>query len=369
MSRTILIRTPDTTYPVRIGTGLWRDAESLRRLGLGDRLAIATDSNVGPRHAERIAEALEGEGFHPHLVTMPAGEAHKGWASLDLFISGFAESGLARDSWVLALGGGVVGDTAGLAAALYMRGLPVVQAPTTLLAMADASVGGKVAIDHRLGKNLVGAFKQPTAVMADLDTLDTLPADEIANGMAEVIKAAIIGLPGGESRLLDLLEAHAAPSEEMVALAVEVKKRLIEADPYETGDRALLNLGHTFGHAFELLSDYRLKHGFGVAQGMMVAARLAEDLGLAPEALTTRTAGLLRAYGLPLQWGAALGPEIGPAQALAAMTMDKKRREGRLRFVLARAIGDVRVETDVPPAAVLAALADTRAPAAAKETP
>jgi 3-dehydroquinate synthase len=369
VSRSILIRTPETTYPVRIGAGLWRDAESLRRLGLGDRLVIATDSNVGPRHAARVAGALEAAGFQPHVVTMPAGEAHKGWASLDLFISGFAESGMARDSWILALGGGVVGDTAGLAAALYMRGLPVVQAPTTLLAMADASVGGKVAIDHRFGKNLVGAFKQPAAVFADLETLGTLPATEIANGMAEVIKAAIIGLPGGGSPLLDLLEAYAAPSEEMVARAVEVKKRLVEADPYETGDRALLNLGHTFGHAFELLSDYRLKHGFGVAQGMMVAARLAERLGLAPESLTTRTAGLLRAYGLPLQWGEALPAEIGPAQALAAMTMDKKRRDGRLRFVLARAVGDVRVETDVPPAAVLAALADTRAPVPALEAP
>jgi len=298
---------------------------------------------------------------------MQAGEAHKGWASLDRLIAGFAAAGLDRGGWVLALGGGVVGDTAGLAAALYMRGVPLVQAPTTLLAMADASVGGKVAIDHPLGKNLVGAFKQPAAVVADLATLDTLPADEVANGMAEVVKAAIIGGANGGAgppHLLDLLDAGALPAEEMLAEAIAVKARIVEADPYERDQRALLNLGHTFGHAFERLSAYRLKHGYGVAQGMMVAAHLAERLGLAPAALTAQTARLLTAYGLPLCWGADLPAGTTPAQVLAAMSTDKKRQAGRLRFVLARAVGDVRVETDVPAAEVLAALAGTYQPPA-----
>jgi len=373
VSRTILIRTPESTYPVIIGTHILEEAGELATtLGLHPHVAIATDSHVVHLHAERVQSALKAHGFQPALVTMPAGEAHKGWAALDLFISGFAETGLDRSGWVLALGGGVVGDTVGLAAALYMRGVPLVQAPTTLLAMADASVGGKVAIDHRLGKNLVGAFKQPAAVIVDLATLATLPPAEVANGMAEIIKAAIIG-PGptgseqapiqgspGDWPLLALLDHGAPPSAEMVALAIAVKKRIVEADPYEQGERALLNLGHTFGHAFELLSNYQLPHGFAVAQGLMVAAHLAERLRLAPAALTEHTARLLTAYGLPVEWGAGLPPTTDPAAVLAAMATDKKRQDGRLRFVLAHAVGAVRVESAVPEAAVLAALAETR---------
>lgn len=369
MSRNIIVRTPEGTYPISIGTGILRDGEELvDGVNTGKQVAVATDSHVGPLHAATVQAMLQRAGLNPALITMPAGEAHKDWASLDLLISGFGETGLDRSGWVLALGGGVVGDTVGLAAALYMRGVPVVQAPTSLLAMVDSSIGGKVAIDHPLGKNLVGAFKQPAAVIADLATLATLPPDEVANGMAEIVKAAILDGPWnrgpagayGSSPLLDLLERGAPPSEEMVGLAIEVKKRIVEADPYEQNQRALLNLGHTFGHAFERLSNYTLKHGYGVAEGMMVAAHLAERLGLAPPTLTARTAGLLSTYRLPLTWGSSLPPGTTPEQVLAATATDKKRRDGRPRFVLARGIGDVHVENDVPEAEVLAALAATR---------
>lgn len=362
MDQTLTVHTPDGSYPVIIGAGaLGRVGDTAQGLGLGQRVVVATDTTVGPLHGTTALRALAGAGFHPRLVTMPAGEAHKGWAALDGFIAGFAEAGLDRSGWVLALGGGVVGDTVGLAAALYMRGVPFVQAPTTVLAIADSSVGGKVAIDHPAGKNLVGVFKQPAAVLADLATLDTLPPDEVANGMAEVVKASIIGLPGpGGARLLALLDAGAPPDAELLALAIGVKQRIVEADPFEQGDRALLNLGHTFGHAFERLSGYTLKHGYGVAQGMMAAAHLADRLGLADPALTARTARLLAAYRLPLAWGPTLPPSVTPAAILAAMATDKKRRAGRLRFVLAHAVGDVRVVADVPEADVLAALEASR---------
>ncbi len=362
MIQTLMIHSPEGTYPVSVGDHLLADlGATARQLGLGGRVVVATDSTVARLHGAAMVTALQEAGFAASLVAMPAGEAHKGWAALDGFIRGFTEGGLDRSGWVLALGGGVVGDTAGLAAGLYMRGVPLVQAPTTLLAMADASVGGKVAIDHPLGKNLVGVFKQPVAVLADLTMLATLPPDEVANGMAEIVKAGIIGLPGAEgTRLTALLDTGAPPDIEMLTLAISVKARLVEADPYEQGERALLNLGHTFGHAFERLSGYRLKHGFGVAQGMMSAAHLAVRLSLADSALTAYTARLLAAYGLPLAWGPSLPPTTTPAAVLVAMATDKKRQAGRLRFVLAHAVGDVRVVSDVAEADVLAALESSR---------
>ncbi|MGI8586967.1 MAG: 3-dehydroquinate synthase [Chloroflexia bacterium] len=368
MPRVIEVRGPGGTYQVTLGEGLLDTvgaelAGAGAAPGLGKRVVIATDENVARLHGDRVRQALEESGYRAGLVAMQPGEAHKDWRSLDLFIRGFAEHGLDRNGWVLALGGGVVGDTAGLAAALYMRGIALVQAPTTLLAMADASVGGKVAIDHPLGKNMVGVFKQPAAVFADLSMLRTLPPNEIANGMAEVVKAAIIGIPrdpAAGGRLMELLERGAPPSEEMLVFSIEVKRRLVEADPFEQGERALLNLGHTFGHAFELLSGYTLKHGFAVAEGMAVAAHLAERLGLAPMSLTEQTERLLLTYGLPVRWGAGLPLETSAADVLAAMATDKKRRGGGLRFVLARTVGDVRVEADVPEGEVLAALDETR---------
>lgn len=362
MTPTLTVHTPDGTYAVHIGRGLLADLGAMaHELGLGGRVVVATDRTVATLHGAAVLAALHAAGFDATLVAMAAGEAHKGWAALDGFIAGFAAAGLDRSGWVLALGGGVVGDTAGLAAALYMRGVPLVQAPTTLLAMADASVGGKVAIDHPLGKNLVGVFKQPRAVVVDLAMLATLPPAEVANGMAEIVKAGLIGLPGAAgARLTALLEATAPPDAELLALAIAVKVRLVEADPFEQGDRALLNLGHTFGHAFERLSGYTLQHGCGVAQGMMTAAHLAQRLGVADAALTAYTARLLAAYGLPLAWGPTLPPATTPADVLAAMATDKKRRHGRLRFVLAHAVGDVRVVRDVPEADVLAALESSR---------
>ncbi len=248
----------------------------------------------------------------------------------------------------MALGGGVVGDTAGFAASIYMRGLPLVQAPTTLLAMADSSVGGKVGVDHSRGKNLIGTFKQPRLVVADLACLATLPPEQIACGMAEIIKAGVIDGPA----LFSLIEASNPSSidySHVLHGAIEVKRRIVERDPHEVGDRALLNLGHTFGHAFEKCIGYRRLHGVAVAQGMVAAFRLAELLDMCDPADRQRLEQLLATWSLPTRWGP---PDLIYAGAVeevyAAMSADKKRVDGYLRFVLPERIGKVALTPGVP---------------------
>jgi 3-dehydroquinate synthase len=285
----------------------------------------------------------------------------------------FVTAGLDRRSPVIALGGGVVGDVAGFAAASYLRGVPFVQAPTSLLAMVDASVGGKTGVDLPQGKNLVGAFKQPALVAIDLETLKTLPSDEFRSGLAEIVKHGIIGDPG----LFEAMEGRRgevsspAPTREptpeggvppplqlpdLVARAVRVKAAVVQEDPFEQGRRAVLNLGHTFGHAFETLSGYRLRHGEAVSIGLAAATRLAARLALCDAALVERVEILLGRLDLPTR-----APGFDPSQVLAAMATDKKRIGSRLRFVLPRAIGDVDVFGGVPDDPVLAVLAEMAA--------
>jgi 3-dehydroquinate synthase len=317
---------------------------------------VATDSVVAPLYGEQVLASLEAAGFQPALATMPAGERHKTWDSVGLFVEAALEAGLDRGSWVLALGGGVVGDTAGFAASVYMRGVPFVQAPTTLLAMADSSIGGKVGVDHPRGKNLLGAFKHPALVVADLDTLSTLPPVQLACGMAEIIKAAIIADPA----LFAYLEAT-EPAEldykKALAAAILVKREIVQRDPEERGERALLNLGHTFGHAFEKRTGYARLHGVGVAQGMAVAFRLAVALGRCDPDLELRLGRVLHKWGLPRRWGA---PELCDAADIEgvweAMLGDKKRVDGRLRLVLPEDVGRVSVVEGVPEAAIKRAL-------------
>jgi 3-dehydroquinate synthase len=301
---------------------------------------------------------------------MPAGEQHKSWESVETFVEAFLDAGLDRGGWVAALGGGVVGDTAGFAASIYMRGVDFVQLPTTLLAMADSSIGGKVGVDHARGKNLLGAFKQPALVVADLDVLASLPAEQVACGMAEVIKAGVIADPvlfdriddgrpttgDGKQATYDLRPTIYDP----LRRAIEVKWGIVERDPHEAGERALLNLGHTFGHAFEKCTGYNRPHGYAVAQGMVVAFRLAEALGMCDEASGARVERVLSKYGLPIRWGAPdLVGDGAVERVWEAMMLDKKRVDGRLRLVLPEAIGRVRLVDDAPEAAIRKALAET----------
>lgn len=316
---------------------------------------MVTNPVVWQAHGEALAEGLRVAGFDPLLCPVPDGEAHKTLDTVRALYDRFVEGELDRSSLVVALGGGVVGDMAGFAAATYMRGLPLVQVPTTLLAMIDSSVGGKVAVDHPRGKNLIGAFKQPAFVVVDPAVLSTLPDEEMRSGWAEIIKHGIIGDPA----LFERLEAQPElrpPSvvlTDIIAAAIQVKVDVVEEDPYERGRRWVLNLGHTFAHAFEVLSDYQLRHGHAVAIGMVVAARVAEVMGLCQPELPARIEALLRALGLPTRV-----PGFRPQAIWPAMALDKKKRGSRLRFVLPCALRDVIVTEQVAQEVVLAVLGE-----------
>jgi 3-dehydroquinate synthase len=293
---------------------------------------------------------------------LPAGEASKTLANFGAAIEALATLGATRDACIFALGGGVVGDLAGFAAACWMRGVDCVQLPTTLLSMVDSSVGGKTAVDIAQGKNLVGAFHPPRAVFADTSTLRTLPARELRAGLAEVIKYGAIRDPlfleWLEAEREALLAGDDAALSMAIARSCEHKAEIVERDPLERGERALLNLGHTFGHAIETEQGYgsphndNLNHGEAVAVGMVLAARLSAILGLAENADTDRLIALLKSYGLPTEVPAGLAPEA----LLARMRLDKKNLAGRLRLVLWRGIGRAEVVPDVDENRVLAVL-------------
>ncbi len=345
----IQVRHPGGEYTIRLGHGLLAQGGSLiQGLGLGGRVALVTNPTVGALYARPLQGGLEASGFEVVTCTVPDGEAHKTLETVGELYNQFIQAELDRRSAVIALGGGVIGDMAGFAAATYLRGVPLVQVPTTLLAMVDSSVGGKVAVDHPRGKNLIGAFKQPELVMADLDALSTLPAVEQASGLAEVVKAGLIGDPA----LFEQIEAHgAAPLAWILERAIRVKVRVVEEDPLERGRRAVLNLGHTFGHALELLSGFTLSHGAAVGVGLVAAARLSARIGQCEPALAGRVEGVLARLGLPVRYRGHT-----PQQVWQAMATDKKRQGNRLRFVLLRAPGDVFVTDNVAPSDVLGVL-------------
>jgi 3-dehydroquinate synthase len=317
------------------------------------RCAVVTNPNVASHHLAALRDSLAAAGFEPIVCEVPDGEVHKTLATVAGLYERLAEARLSREEGVIALGGGVIGDTAGFVAATWLRGVPFVQIPTSLLSMVDASVGGKVAVDLPQGKNLVGAFKQPDLVLMDPAVLGTLPAGEFRSGLAEVLKTAVIGDPA-------LFEALAGPGPDsltaMIADTVRVKAVLVERDPYERGDRAWLNLGHTFGHALELVSDYTLRHGEGVALGMVAAAELSAGLGYCEPALVERTRSTVARLGLPVV------RQFDPELVLDAMGTDKKRRGRSLRFILPLRIGEVAVVEDVPAARVMRALASISLP-------
>jgi shikimate kinase / 3-dehydroquinate synthase len=338
------VRTPDGQYDICLGDGLLHHAGRL----LGNRglrtgpAAIVTNSMVAEYHAETLADSLRAAGFEPHLCLAPEGEQHKTLATVTTLYDQFLAAKLDRNSPIIALGGGVIGDMTGFAAATYLRGAPFVQIPTTLLAMVDASVGGKTGVDLPQGKNLVGAFKQPAAVIIDTAVLRSLPPAEFASGMAEVIKHGIIGAP----TLFETLEAGLPHPEgprhkHLVADAVRVKIAVVEEDPFEQGRRAILNLGHTFGHAIELVSNFTIRHGEGVALGTIAATHLAAALGRCDPALVDRVTQVMDRHRLPVELP---GYDVGAI--MAAMGHDKKRAGKTLRFIIPQALGDVVIIDD-----------------------
>jgi 3-dehydroquinate synthase len=331
------------TYPIIIERGLLRSiGERASAYSLEKRVGIITNTTVEPLYGDALVQALP----NATIVTMQDGEQYKSLETIGSLYAQVIGAGLDRGSTVFALGGGVVGDTAGFVAATYMRGVRLVQAPTTLLAMVDSSVGAKVGIDLPQGKNMVGAFKQPALVLIDPDVLATLPERERRCGMAEIIKHGLIADPG----LLDDIEAQ-VDDVQLIQRAVQVKVNIVEEDPYEQNIRAFLNLGHTFGHAIEQVSGYAWLHGEAVAVGLIAAARLSHRLHLCDASVVDRVGQAVAEAGLPQSIEG-----LDPAALWAAMATDKKWREGKPRFVLLRDIGKPEIVEGVEREVVMTVL-------------
>jgi 3-dehydroquinate synthase len=320
-------------YHIVIGRGLLSDPARWPALPLGKAAVIVTNTTVRPLHVAALEAALQRQGRRALVVELPDGETHKTWDSVDAIVTRMLEAALDRKAIVFALGGGVVGDVAGFAAACYMRGVPCVQVPTTLLAQVDSSVGGKTAINHALGKNMVGVFHQPSAVLCDLATLDTLPDREFRAGLAEVIKYG----PIADLAFLDWLEANIdalvardpAALRHAVRRSCEIKADIVARDEREADLRAILNFGHTFGHAIESQTGYAWLHGEAVAAGMVLALSLSARMHLVPQAFADRVRRLIVRAGLPVR-----APSMPWAAWQAWMRVDKKADDGSIRYVL-----------------------------------
>ena len=324
----------DRSYPIRIGTGLMADPATWAAVPASAQALIVTNSTVAPLYAERLEQALAARHKAVRVVALPDGEEHKNWQTLNLIFDALLEGACDRKTVLYGLGGGVVGDMAGFAAASYMRGVPFVQVPTTLLAQVDSSVGGKTAINHPLGKNMIGAFYQPRLVVCDLEALATLPEREFSAGLAEVIKYG----PIADLALLDWLETHierlmrreAAALAHVVKRSCEIKAQVVEQDEREAGLRAILNFGHTFGHAIEAGLGYgQWLHGEAVGCGMVMALHLSQRLGLIEMSFVERVTSLLVKARLPT-----VGPSLGPDRYLELMRVDKKAEAGEIKFVV-----------------------------------
>jgi 3-dehydroquinate synthase len=347
------------SYPIAIGAHLLDDGARFARAIRGRHVLVVSNDIVAPLYLERLRAALahaRGD-LHVEHVVLPDGEAHKTLDSTARVFAALAAMKASRDATIVALGGGVIGDLSGFAAACWMRGIAFVQAPTTLLAMVDSSVGGKTGVDLPAGKNLVGAFHQPRAVIIDTDTLATLPPRELATGFAEVVKYGALG----DAEFFGWLEQHAEALHKRDASALvqaiahccAQKAGIVARDETEQGERALLNLGHTFGHALETATGYgALLHGEGVAIGMLLAARLSAHLGMSSTSDTSRLAALLQRFDLPTRLPAGLDPD----QLIELMRLDKKNLSGRLRLILWRGIGRAEIVPDVDEAAISAVL-------------
>ena len=318
-------------YNVHIGAGLLDNAGELIRDEIRpNRVAIITDSNVAPIYAKRLEKSLKQSGIKSVTITFPAGEENKRITTLANILETLAENGFSRTDKIIALGGGVTGDMAGFAAAVYMRGIGYIQMPTTLLAAVDSSVGGKTAVDLAAGKNLAGAFVQPELVICDTDTLKTLPKNEISNGMAEVIKYGVIF---DEELFVKLEEKKPKDMTDIIKQCVSLKGYVVESDEKEENIRKLLNLGHTVGHAIEKLSNFEVSHGAAVAIGMTVISKGCEKAGIAEKGTTARLKKLLKKYGLPTNI------EYETCDIISAARGDKKRVGDSIVVVIPKKIG------------------------------
>jgi 3-dehydroquinate synthase len=336
------VNAPGSDYDILIEPGLLRRAESW---GLRGSVVVITNTTLAPLYGASLAAQLSAA-----LVTMPDGEPYKTLETVGQLYAGCVSAGLDRGGTVVVLGGGVVGDTAGFVAATYMRGVRLVQVPTSLLAMVDSSVGGKVGVDLPQGKNLVGAFKQPEQVLIDPEALQTLPEREWRCGLAEVLKHGLLADPA----LLEMASCsqHNAPATaELVRRAVQVKVDVVQQDPFEQNIRAHLNLGHTFAHAVEQVSGYRWPHGEAVGVGLLAAARLSYHLNLCAVSLPEQVETILNDAHLPLRLD-----NLDPQALYAAMATDKKWQNGRSRFVLLRGIGQPEIVENVAPELIIATL-------------
>ena len=355
------VRLGDRSYSIRIGVGIVDQiAELIAASQTKGAVGIVTDTNVGPRYAEAITGAINAAGRHSVIHTLPAGEEHKRLEQIEAICGSFLAGGLDRSSLIIALGGGVVGDIAGFAAAVFMRGIPFIQVPTTIVAQVDSSVGGKTAVNHALSKNSIGSFHQPIGVLIDMALLQTLPDRELRAGLAEAIKHGIIA----DAELFDYMEANVAgilaKDPEVLAVPVvrscEIKAAIVSEDETEQGVRANLNYGHTFGHAIESVSHYNtFLHGEAIAIGMCAAGDMARALGMVDDAFVARQRACFEAYGLPTTWAA-----LPVEEALDAMKRDKKVRAGRMKFILATGMGAVVQRCDISEAQARAALEAVR---------
>lgn len=362
---TVRVNLGARSYDVVIGAGLIDSAAAhigphLHR----KKVAIVSDQTVARHHLARLQTALDAGGIAHSALQLPPGEATKNWAHLAQATEWLLEQKIERRDLVIALGGGVIGDLIGFASAILRRGVRFVQIPTSLLAQVDSSVGGKTGINTSQGKNLVGAFHQPTLVLADIGVLETLPARDLLSGYGEVVKYGLLG----DADFFDWLEVQgpklaagdAAARHQAVLRSVQMKAAIVERDETEEGERALLNLGHTFCHALEKATGYsdRLLHGEGVAIGCALAFELSQRMGLCAQEAPSRVRAHLRAMGMKTDLADIAGDLPGPEALLALMGQDKKVIDGRLRFILARAIGQAFVAEDVPSDLVLSVLTE-----------
>jgi 3-dehydroquinate synthase len=344
--QTLQVELGNRSYPIHIGQNLLSQAELMLPFLKRKQVAIVTNTTVAPLYLKKLADPLRAAGVSVIEIILPDGEAYKNTETLNLIYDALLKNRCERSTTLIALGGGVIGDMTGYAAATYLRGVPFIQIPTTLLSQVDSSVGGKTGINHPLGKNMIGAFYQPQLVLADIDTLTTLPARELSAGVAEVIKYGLIR----DEKFFDWLETNIS---KLMALDIEItseavyrsclnKAQVVAADEHETGERATLNLGHTFGHAVENAMGYGVwLHGEAVAAGTMLAADLSQRLGWLSASEVERIANIFKAAQLPIQ-----APNLGVEKYMDLMSLDKKVIDGKIRLVLQKGIGKSVVTSD-----------------------
>jgi 3-dehydroquinate synthase len=335
------------SYEVCVGSGLLAQVGSLlKEKGFSDKAVIITDPTVNHLYGEVLGQALSKEGFRVTTLLVPEGEEQKSLETAGRLYLELTNSHAERITPILALGGGVIGDLAGFVAATYLRGVPLIQIPTTLLAQVDSSIGGKVAVDHGELKNMIGAFYQPRLVIADIETLRTLPAEELANGLAEVIKSAVVR----NNRFFAFLEENIErvksldekTLEEIVFQSAKIKAEIVEKDERDQGLRSILNYGHTIGHALESASDFKMEHGKAIAIGMVAAARISNRMGILGENELVRLKNVIGRTGLPTQM-----PGLKVEEIIQAMRHDKKVLKDKIRFVLLKSIGNAFITDEV----------------------